>query len=71
MQQAISSNLDLFFRTKSKVGENVEEVDYLTAINNTIETSTGTRVESFTLSSPTGDIIVTSSEIATLGVINF
>lgn len=71
MQQAIIDNLDTFFRTQTVVGENVEETDYICAINNTIDTNTGAKLETFTLSAPIGDISILNNQIGTLGVVNF
>jgi uncharacterized phage protein gp47/JayE len=71
IQQAIVDNLDLFFRTKTEVGANLEEVDYLSVINDTVDTNTGSPLESFVLDSPTGDIMVSDNQIPVLGAVNF
>jgi uncharacterized phage protein gp47/JayE len=71
MQQSVINSLNQFFREKTTVGENIKEQDYLCAINETIDTSSGTKIEDFNLSEPIGDIIIASGEIGTLGVINF
>jgi len=71
MQQAIINSLNQFFREKTTVGENIKDQDYICAITDTIDTSSGLKLEDFTLSSPVGDIPITTGEIGTLGTVNF
>jgi uncharacterized phage protein gp47/JayE len=71
MATAIASNLDEFFKEKTFVGTNVTAIDYLSAINDTVDTQTGDQLQSFVLTSPVGDIAVTTGELAVLGVVNF
>ena len=71
MQNAIEENLKAFFFEKSQVGESISELAYQAAIFDTIDPSTGQKVQSFTLSAPTGTIIVASGELAALGDINW
>jgi hypothetical protein len=49
----------------------VEEDDYRCTINDTIDTETGDVLDTYTLTTPTGDIAVGIGELATLGVVNF
>lgn len=71
MQQSVINSLNQFFREKTTVSENIKDQDYICAINDTIDTSSGTKIQDFTLSAPIGDIVIASGEIGTLGVINF
>lgn len=71
MQNAIEENLKAFFFEKSQVGESISELAYQAAIFDTIDPSTGQKVQDFTLSSPTGVIVVASGELAALGDINW
>ncbi len=67
MQSAVTANLDQFFSESTDVGVNVDEDAYRSAIFSTIDTQTGEQVSSFTLSDPTGDIIIATGEIALHG----
>ncbi len=71
MQTAIIANLDQFFKEKTSVGIPVTEIDYLCAINDTVDTQTGDLLRDFTLTSPTGDIPVPTGNLAVLGTVNF
>ncbi len=71
MKSAVEASLDLFFREETVVGEDVTEDAYRSVIFNTIDTETGDRMESFTLSAPTTDITIAAGEIATLGTVTF
>lgn len=71
MQPAITANLEQFFREEPQVGVNVTEDSYRCAILQTVDPATGDRVVSFTLSSPVGDIVVASNEIAILGTVTY
>jgi len=66
MQTAISANLAQFYAEETEVGVDITKEKYSAAIQNTID-NTGAGVDSFTLSSPTGDITISSGEIGTLG----
>ena len=67
MQDAVTASLSVFFSTVPEVGIDVDEDAYRAAISNTIDTSTGDQISTFSLSTPSGDITITSGEIATLG----
>ncbi len=71
MQDAITASLQAFFEEKTVVGQNVDEDAYRAAIFNTIAPTTGERVQTFSLSSPTGDIVVATGEIPTLGTVTY
>lgn len=71
MRTAIIANLEAFFDEKPEVGVEVDEDAYRAAIFNTIDLDTGSSVSSFTLSSPSGDLIISTGEIATLGAVTF
>lgn len=71
MRTAITNNLTQFFDEETMVGENVDQDAYRSAIYNTVDTETGDRVTTFTLSTPTGDVTVASGEIGTLGTVTF
>jgi len=49
----------------------LDEDAYRAAIFNTIATDTGERVQTFALSTPTGDIAIANGEIPVLGNITF
>lgn len=69
MREAVENSLDEFFRTTPDPEENVTEIQYNTAIQNTVDLNTGERITSFDLASPSIDIVVAASsgDIATLG----
>lgn len=71
MQEAIEENLKAFFFEKSNVGESISEEAYNAAIYDTVDTTTGQKVQSFVLTAPTGDIIVPAGSLAALGNINW
>jgi uncharacterized phage protein gp47/JayE len=67
MIAAINANLDVFFQTKTEVGRDLTENEYISAIQNTIDTETGAFLTSFALSSPSGNVSVAAGEIPTKG----
>ena len=69
MQSAISANLRLFFDERTLVGVDIDEDAYRAAIFNTVDTVTGAVVQTFAISSPSGDITIASGEIGTLGAV--
>ena len=71
MQSAISASLAQFFSEETDVGENVDEDKYRAAIINTIDLETSDSVESFDLTTPSGDIFVSSGQIAILGTVTY
>lgn len=71
MQTAIIASLEQFFSESTEVGVDVDEDKYRCAIISTIDTETGDQLQTFTLSSPSGDISVGTGQIATLGTVSF
>ncbi len=71
MKTAVENNLEELFDERTSVGVNVTEDEYKAAIFGTVDTTTGDVLTSFTLSAPTGAIVVTSGKIATLGAVTF
>jgi uncharacterized phage protein gp47/JayE len=67
MRTAISDNLVAFYRDDVDFETDITEDKYRAAIINTIDPDTGDTLSSFTLSSPSGDITVTTDEIGILG----
>jgi len=70
MRNAIEASLDAFFAEDVKFETLVTEDAYRAAIQGSID-DTGEVLESFTLSSPTGNISVSTAEIAALGTVTF
>lgn len=71
MQAAITANLVQFFAESTDVGVDIVANAYNCAIFNTVDTETGDLVKSFTLSTPTGTILIASTSIGTLGNVVF
>ncbi len=72
MWQGEKTQLAEFFRTQPDVGVDVVEDAYRSAIFNTIDTATGSRVTSFVLAAPpAAPISISAGEIATLGAVSF
>lgn len=67
----IQANLKQFFSTLVLPEQDVEEIQYNNAIFASLDKVTLDRLTSFTLSSPTGDISVTTNELGVLGSITF
>lgn len=71
MRTAIVANLAQFHSEQTSVGQDDDVKAYEAAIKNTIDTETGESVQSFTLSSPVGDLVNNSGEISVLGTVVF
>lgn len=71
LKTAIAANLTQFFKDNSEIGKFITEVAYNSAIYNTIDPVTGAQVESFTLTSPTGDVAINEGEIGVLNNVQF
>lgn len=71
MQAAVSASLAQFFDEETEVGVDVDEDKYRSAIISTIDTDTGDEVKTFSLSVPSGDITITTGQIATLGTVTY
>jgi len=70
LRASIEENLNNIFLT-TDLGQTITESQYLTAIQNSYDTSAGQGINSFALSSPSGDIVVTYNEISALGTITY
>lgn len=70
MQEAIKNNLFALFEEEAQVGETIPMAAYLAAIWQTVD-ETGAKVQSFTLSTPTGDIIINPGQLGTTTSISF
>lgn len=71
MRTAIENQLAAFFNDTVEFEDTVTQTEYLCAIQSSQSTETGEYIQSFTLSSPVGDITVTDGEIATLGEVTY
>ena len=71
MQAAITANLTAFFEDDTTVGEDLLRVSYESTIFQTTDPDTGDSVASFTLSTPTTDITITTGELPVLGNITY
>lgn len=69
MQDSITANLQQFFAEDTAIGVDILEIAYESTIFNTIDLETGERLESFTLSVPSGDVVIAPGEIGILGAI--
>lgn len=71
MRTAIEENLKAFYQDEVTFETDIVEDKYRSAIIQTIDPETGDSLDSFTLSSPSGDITVTTDEIGVLGTVIF
>lgn len=71
MREAIEANLKNYFTEFPLIGEDINEDAYRSIIFNTVDTATGDVVKTFTISAPTGSIVVTAGQIATLGTVTY
>jgi uncharacterized phage protein gp47/JayE len=71
MRAAIQASLTQFFSEGVDYGTNVLQDDYRCAIRDTYDPQTRSRLKSFTLASPSGDVSVGVSSLATLGAISW
>lgn len=71
MRNAITESLNEFFRESTMLGQNLQKVAYDSVIYNTIDPSSGSQIQSFSLLDPTDDIAIASFEIPVLGSVNF
>ena len=71
MKTAIDANLAQFFDESTLTGVDIEEDAYRSVIFNTVDTETGDAVQSFSLSSPVGDVTIASGEIGILGTTTY
>ena len=71
MRTAIQDALAQFFAEDTVVEQDITEIEYQTAIANTVDTTNGDRLVTFTLSAPSGTITISTGEIGTLGTVTF
>jgi uncharacterized phage protein gp47/JayE len=71
MREAIGINLAAFYEDTVLFEIDVTEDAYRSAIIETVNAQTGEKLQSFTLTSPTGDISVAAKEIGVLGSVSF
>jgi len=71
MRSAVELQLEAFFEDTVDFEQTVTEAAYLGAIQNTQDLQTGDLLQSFSLTAPTGDIVVLGGQIATLGAVTF
>lgn len=71
MQNAITQSLTDFFTSMNVPQENILAEAYTCAIYNTFDPATGDYLTDFTLSSPTGDVNISTNEIGVLGTVTF
>ncbi|KKL62501.1 hypothetical protein LCGC14_2184580, partial [marine sediment metagenome] len=71
MQQAVTANLEAFFREETTLGQDLTEVSYQSIIFQTIDPATGQKITDFLLSAPIGDITVPSGSLPVLGTVSF
>ena len=70
MKDAITTSLSELFLL-SEVGVDVTQDEYRSAITTTVDRETGDTLASFTLTVPSGNIIIADGELATLGTVTF
>lgn len=71
MRSAVVAQLEAFFEDTIDFEETVREAAYLGAIQNTVDTTTGAPIVSFSLSSPSGDVSVATGQIGVFGGATF
>ena len=72
MKAAITTQLEEYFDKVPEIGTNVLQDAYRSVIYNTVDTTTGQKVVSFTLGTPaSGNITVAAGRIAQLGTVTF
>jgi uncharacterized phage protein gp47/JayE len=71
MKAAIQTSLQAFYEDEVTFETDITEDKYRAAITNTIDPDTGDSLTSFSLTTPTADITVTTDEIGILGTVTF
>lgn len=71
MKDSVTASLEQFFRDEVFVGVKIPTESYRNAIIQTVDDATNSKVESFTLTQPTGDIDINAGERGFLGDITF
>jgi len=70
MREAIVANLQYLF-DRTEEGVSITSADYNNVLLNTIDTITGAKLDSYTLTSPSGTITITAGQLGTLGNVTF
>ena len=71
MKTSITGNLKQLFETQASVGVTLTLDDIRSAINSTIDTSTGESVTSFTMTVPAADVVPSSNALPILGTTTY
>lgn len=71
MQEAVKASLQDLFKESTEVEKDLLEAAYQSAIYQTVDLNSGSTVESFGLSSPSGDVSIGAGEIPVLGNVTF
>lgn len=71
MRAAITANLQAFFEDRVEFEQDITEDQYRLAIQNTQDPDTGNNLATFTLSTPTTDITISTGEIGLIGAVTF
>lgn len=71
MRTAITASLTAFYRDEVTFETDVTEDKYKSAISNTIDPDTGDTLDSFTLTTPSGDITVGLVSLGVLGTVTY
>lgn len=71
MRSAVEAQLKAFFEDSTDFAKTIQSDSYRGTIQNTQDLTTGGFLESFELSAPTGDIVLTIPQIAVLGTVTF
>jgi uncharacterized phage protein gp47/JayE len=71
MQDAIKANLEQMFKEVPEVGYNLSQDAYRSTIQQSVDPATGNFVTSFSLSSPSGNIVCATGQLATYVGCNF
>lgn len=71
MKSSIRNQLAALFQDQVTFEDDITEASYLGAIQNTRDTVTGDRLTSFSLSTPSGDIVVADGNIPIIGSVTF
>jgi uncharacterized phage protein gp47/JayE len=71
MRTAVDDQIKAFFEDTVEFEQSVTEASYLGAIQGTQDLQTGEFLVSFSLSSPSGDIVISDGEIAAAGDVSF
>lgn len=71
MRAAIQKNLEEYFLTEVEVGQDIYLNSLIGVIYRTTDSTTGESVQNFTLSAPIANVVVSNSQIGTLGTVTF